>query len=227
MDKDEALKIIEMHLDSQGAKLREACSMFIPELAECNGEKVRSKLLTYFRSWSENSFFVGLPVKSIVGWLEQQLGEQKPAEWNNEDYVMQRAALEILMASPKTVASTILKESVIVWIQSLKDRVQPKQEWSEEDERRLNSLKCAIMCYQEQNPFTTDAKGDMEWVNKFKERLCPQHHWIPTEEQMKALDMGIREVWTKQDSERLMSLYKDLKKLRDDNSRTKGDCKQL
>ena len=135
MDKDEALKIIEMHLDSSGgAKLREACSMFIPELAECDGEKVRNKLLTYFRSWSENSFFVGLPVKSIVAWLEQQLGEQKPTEWNDEDYVMQRAALEILMASPKTVASTILKESVIVWIQSLKDRVQPKQECSEEDE---------------------------------------------------------------------------------------------
>lgn len=54
--------------------------------------------------------------------------EQKHTEWSDTDYVMQRAALEILMASPKTVASTILKESVIVWLQSLKDRLHPKQD---------------------------------------------------------------------------------------------------
>lgn len=226
MDKDEALKIIEMHLDSQDAKLREACSVFIPELAECNGEKVRSKLLAYFRSCSENSFFVGLPVKNIVGWFEQQPGELI----NGEDYGINglERAIDILERTLGSVEGYQTDDGILeheIAIDTLKAFKQ--KAWTEEDERRLNSLKCAIMCYQEQHPFTTDAKGDMEWVNNFKERLCPQHHWIPTEEQMKALDMGIREVWTKQDSERLMSLYKDLKKLRDDNSRTKGDCEQL
>lgn len=219
MDKDEALKIIEMHLDSSGgAALREACSMFIPELAECDGEKVRSKLLTYFRNWSENSFFVGLPVKSIVAWLEQQPGELI----KGEDYGINglERAIDILERTLGMVEGYQTDDGILeheIAIDTLKAFRQ--KAWTEEDERRLNSLKCAIMCYQEQHPFTTDAKGDMEWLGNFKERLCPQRHWIPTEEQMKALDMGIREVWTQQDSAALMSLYKDLKKLRDDNSR--------
>jgi hypothetical protein len=73
--------------------------------------------------------------KSIEDVVEEELNkalqtkaEQKHTEWSDTDYVMQRAALEILMASPKTVAFTILKESVIVWLQSLKDRLQPKQD---------------------------------------------------------------------------------------------------
>ena len=148
MDKDEALKIIEMHLDSSGgAALREACSMFIPELAECDGEKVRSKLLTYFRNWKENSFFVGLPVKSIVAWLEQQPGELI----KGEDYGINglERAIDILERTLGSVEGYQTDDGILeheIAIDTLKAFKQ--KAWTVEDELRLNSLKCAIMCYQ-------------------------------------------------------------------------------
>ena len=88
---------------------------------------------------SSLSFYLNV-VRNDGTYKEEKQGEKKPTEWNDEDYVIQRAALEILMASPKTVASTILKESVIVWLQSLKDRIapQPNQEWSEEDKKLID-----------------------------------------------------------------------------------------
>lgn len=75
------------------------------------------------------------PIEEQNNW---ELVEQKPAEWSDTDYVMQRAALEILMASPKTVSFTILKESVIVWLKSLKERYTWKP--SEEQMKVLNEV---------------------------------------------------------------------------------------
>ena len=50
---------------------------------------------------------------------------------------------------------------------------------------------------------------DVDWLKS----LRPQPHWKPSEEQMKALDMAIGQVWTIQDKDRLLSLYRELKKL--------------
>lgn len=151
--------------------------------------------------------------------------EQKSVKWSDTDYVMQRAALEILMASPKTVASTILKESVIVWLQSLKNRLQPKQEWSEEDENRVDQicedLKCGLInFYANKNVkglhFDEIIESNIDWLKNKLKYLKPQNKkWKPSKEQMKALKEAVDEHFDI-DGGALWHLYEDLKKLREE-----------
>lgn len=63
-------------------------------------------------------------------YLEKQK-EQKPAEWSEEDKRLLRTTLECL-----NYVSCQSKTSVVNWLKSLPERfnLQPKQEWSEEDE---------------------------------------------------------------------------------------------
>lgn len=141
-------------------------------------------------------------------------GEKKHTEWSDEDYVMQRAALEILMASPKLVSSTILKESVIVWLKSIKERIQPqpKQEWSEEDEdmrddiiRYLKRLSGDMVSPNQ--PY----QKEIQWLKS----LRTQTTWKPSGEQMRVLDLAIRCGINRGTTEEttLVSLFNDLKKL--------------
>lgn len=47
MTREEAIKIIESNCSCSGSKLREACAMFIPELAESEDEKIVKAILIY------------------------------------------------------------------------------------------------------------------------------------------------------------------------------------
>ena len=58
----------------------------------------------------------------------------------------------------------------IDWLKSLKDRVQPKQEWSGEDVEMLNSA----ISFVEHSAFTTIGKGKnnvISWLKSLKERI--------------------------------------------------------
>lgn len=66
----------------------------IPELRESEDERIRARLIEYFKGFLEGYEdcykdggrvkWEGLDVKSILAWLEKQK-EQKPAEWSEED----------------------------------------------------------------------------------------------------------------------------------------------
>ena len=101
-------------------------------------------------------------------------------------------------------------QDTITWLKSLKDRVQPKVEWTEEDE---NMLKMVIKsCEQCGNEYA------YYWLKSLKDRIgCKTNcttMWKPSEEQMNALryvtnfDYGGYKAT-------LVSLYEQLKKLKD------------
>ena len=101
--------------------------------------------------------------------------------------------------------------STILWLKSLKDRVQPqpKQEWSEEDEFRLSRI-------VENIELLNDANGnillkDIEWLKSLKERIT----WKPSEKQMEALHNLnlIGKIDYTGQAQALIELYNDLKKL--------------
>lgn len=96
-------------------------------------------------------------------------------DWSDEDEKqLQHAMLALQWYAGGT--------DIIDWLKSLKDRVQPKQEWSEEDE---NMLKLILTDYR-----TRGAKEDSDIITWLKS-LRPRSQWKPSEEQMKYLAKAI------------------------------------
>ena len=67
------------------------------------------------------------------------------------------------------------------FLKSLKDRVQPKQKWSEEDEDNLTDIFVAI-----DNFHTTNHKKELiTFLKSLKAKVQPQSTWKPSDEQIK------------------------------------------
>lgn len=135
-------------------------------------------------------------------------GEQKPA-WSEEDINMFGSILSTLGICannpqiPADVRSIHKKEES--WFNELYHRVQPKQEWSEEDEKYL---KLAIDNFQMLgNSFLT------AWLKSLKDRYT----WKPSDEQItwlyRAADDASKDSRMKQV---LNNLLLDLKKLKEE-----------
>jgi hypothetical protein len=104
-----------------------------PELKESGDERIRKALIDGFKRYDDGALFNGCLVKEILSWLEKQ-GEQKPAAWSEKDDTsLVRALAFIQNTSLKDVDE--IKESVLTWITSLKDRVQPRHHWKPSDEQ--------------------------------------------------------------------------------------------
>ena len=115
--------------------------------------------------------------------LEKQ-GEQKPADvrtigywhvedveqnhtWSKEDEEM----LKMVIKSCEQCGS----EYAYYWLKSLKDRVQPKQEWSEEDEKNLNEVQRILELHGQ------CSMGLILWLKSLRH----QNTWKPSDEQIK------------------------------------------
>lgn len=142
-------------------------------------------------------------------FLDKQC-EQKPA-WREEDDAMFNFIALILRNHQSdedfTTFETTFKDC-IDWFKNLKDRVQPqpKQEWSEKDERMFKSTIALIETLEDYNK-APDGFGDVKfWLKFLKERYT----WKPSDEQTEALSIAMCGV-----NDPLFSLYQDLKKLRE------------
>jgi len=131
----------------------------------------------------------------------KKFGLCKPAEWSED--TIRRGIREVG-----------LTQHQIDW---LKKNVcpQPKQEWSEENEKMLE-----IVIANYEYMFDKLRKGDdsdgiadhiliMDWLKS----LRPQPHWKPSEEQMDALKDVAYGTYQNGDGPALRSLYEQLKKL--------------
>ena len=73
---------------------------------------------------------------------------------------------------------------------NLKDRVQQKQEWSEEDERHLNSIIKRTVAYGDSSIYGL-IKDDIDWLKYLKDRVQPQRKQWWNEEDCLQLDAAI------------------------------------
>jgi hypothetical protein len=107
--------------------------------------------------------------------------DQKPA-WSEDDELIRNALINIV----RGVASNQGYEGFVDWLKSLKDRMQPKQEWSEDDKRKLNTVCSLMYSNPAQDPFY--AKVSLEnWLKS----LRPQKQWKPSEGQLECLGYAI------------------------------------
>ena len=108
-----------------------------------------------------------------IGYEEDyELVEQNPS-WSEEDEQMYIEIIYIL-------AGFRGNEVKLDWLKSIKDRIQPKQEWSENEKDRLNKISKYLRC--------KGYEDDACWLKS----LIPQHTWKPSDEQINALE-GIKD----------------------------------
>jgi len=212
------------------------CEYIFPQLRESEDEKIRIGLIEFFRDWGKTrSYCWNIYIPDILTWLEKQ-GEQKPA--NKPQRIISAEAKEAMYDKPWSeedenhiigISQTIfgaVKHNVIGhktgdmqidWLRSLKERVQqPKQEWSEEDERNLEGIIDEIEANKAQAPDYDLATYDrfLSWLKS----LRPQNRWKPSDEQLEALRIAA-EIGTANNSwamDVLKCVYQYLKKLREE-----------
>lgn len=151
-----------------------AVNDIFPELAESEDERMKEAIIATIH------LYYGEPLedeaKEMIVWLEKQgeqrfeevdnlhnylYGEQK-SSWSEEDEInLEKAIWYVGNPAPMVVKDSMLVE----WLKSLKGRVQPKQEWNEEDE---NMLKFILTDYR-----TRGAKEDSDIITWLKS-LRPQ-----------------------------------------------------
>ena len=178
-----------------------------PELKESEDEKIRKDLITFlddvwhlgkdanFGKWDKAD------CSDWINWLEKQ-GGQKPAEWSEEDKVILNniiRSVHMKSIKPLDEMNAMSKyKKYEDFLKSLPARfsLQPKAEWSEEDEQNLNEALSYI-------------KDDA--LKEFIKSLRPQKQWKPSKKQMEyLLKYGEQNNY---DGAILTSLYNELKQL--------------
>ena len=160
-------------------------------------------------------------MKKYIDFLRPQ-SQPKPAEWSEEDEKMRNAILQDL-ANIQEAYPKINIQDEFDWLKDIPERfnLQPKQDWSKEDEKNIENLDSFLteaFCYghvyvsQEdkeelQNwlkslrpqPHTVSIKdvikfGNLEYERGVKDGIQSEksRHWKPSEEQMNALSIAIR-----------------------------------
>lgn len=94
--------------------------------------------------------------------------------WSEED---ERKSLEIkcLIANYRTGND---EYELCSWIDKLKNRVQPKQEWNEEDEKMFKDIVTRLHSHPDVDK--TEYDKSYHWLKS----LRPQNTWKPSDEQM-------------------------------------------
>ena len=157
-------------------------------------------ILAWLEKQGEKEKFIKKELENIHGYREEALrrlhelekqGEQKPA-WSEEDNVNLRRALAFIKnTSLKDVDE--IKESVLTWITSLKDRVQlqPKQEWNAKD-KGLRDL--ALWCVnQKEASYDGELFSQQNFVDakNWLKSLRPKSQWKPSNVQIDLISEAI------------------------------------
>lgn len=157
----------------------------------------------------EERYFIpnGFHAEIIGDKVVIKKGEQKPAEWSEEDKDMLGMLLEMINYASDHYQHDDKATDIKAWVlKSLKDRVQPKQEWSEED---LVAIDSAVDALSKDLPSLAASLRRIKY-------LSPQNSWEPSFKQMQALLSKLPVIrGSGNEAEKILeTLYIDLKKLR-------------
>lgn len=178
---------IEVYNGLINTKIKEAFEFFAPELAESEDERMIKEakgIILEHRIHCIQSGIEPSRHNRILAWLEKQK-EQKPAEWGEEDKKILEVCSQYI---GNTIPADYDEEEFTAkdcrnWLKSLPERfnLQPKQEWSEKDDRIRDRALFYVHYYQKNNGVTDGSKECVDWLKS----LRPS--WKPSEEQIGVL----------------------------------------
>lgn len=206
--------------------LKKEIEYIFHELKESEDEKMRKGIirnLEYLMDRAEG--FVKDELRERIAWLEKQgeqiltnsaktcKDEQKPA-WSEEDEetlkILDRDLQEFYSRRKAQAGSPLFESQMqnVRWLKFLKDRVQPKQEWSEEDETYLDHIITAIKSY-----YTDDKGKENPWreeLLRWLESLRERYTWKPSEEHIHWLKWVINRLPDTEKANEAEAVLKDL-----------------
>ena len=154
---DEAIERAKNFIENGDERERTiAESIFAGIMEESEDERIRQFLIHEVTETSDEIMsYRNMNKKDVLTWIEKQ-GEQKPAAWSEEDEKNFNEAISY-------IKDTALRN----WLISFKGKVQPNQEWSEEDERLCQ---CIIEDQEEAlDKVRNDKYGHSEIISDLKE----------------------------------------------------------
>ena len=129
------------------------------------------------------------------------------SSWSEEDEKRLQSCLNVLQ--PRGIMG-VTETINTKWLKSLKERIQPKQEWSEDDGNRINRL---IAYFEDKESFT--AEDDVVYANWLKS-LKDRYTWKPSDEQMEALESAAENCAYSEYQDCLRELIGQLKELKEE-----------
>ena len=201
----ERARIWQNHLyETNDRDYADELNYIFPELAESEDEKTRKEIIAVFKG--EISYTSEEDAQKYITWLEKQ-GEQKPV-WSENEMKMLDNLITYLNGSKGLLEET--KSIYTDWLESLKGRMQPKKEWSEEDEKRLQSC---LNILQAKGIMGVTETINTKWLKSFKQRYT----WKPNEKQTTVLkivkDYVVSNNWNDYICSTLKDLLEQLEKL--------------
>lgn len=180
----EALERANFAHKDEDRHLKATLERIFPELNESEDERIRKGLikgLSAMRDIHKHQTFSddAININDAIDWLEKQ-GEQP--SWSEADIEMLDNCLGLI----QEIDSTQEEQN---WLKSLKDRfqLQPKQEWSKEDEKmwlqiinEMEAFKAKSSTIFEKNI----AQDKIDWLKSLKS----QNKWKPTNDQLYILN---------------------------------------
>ena len=103
--------------------------------------------------------------------------------WSEEDQEMLNQVIEDIV---KLAGSYVCYHKDVDWLKSLKDRVQPqpRQEWSKEDEHRINDTIYFLETAKKHYVSTVELDACIDWLKPLKYRVQPQPKWSEEDDGM-------------------------------------------
>lgn len=104
-------------------KVKEFVDYLLPELIEDGDDRIRRKLISYFsnvKGFSTLEYNYGITQEEAVAWLEKQ-GEQKPAEWSEEDKNMIENIFETIDTYYYLIPNY---KEILSWLNSIMQRMK-------------------------------------------------------------------------------------------------------
>ena len=135
------IKLQKAKVDNDVCDERYCCVIddIVPELKESEDERIRQRIIHALHG----DVLEMSEIKEAIAWLEKKC-ENRPA-WSEDDEERIKNILSVLDVQVCWDGATGEKKNPyqkeIDWLKSLKSRVQPKQEWSEEVEAAITLLK--------------------------------------------------------------------------------------
>ena len=159
----------------------------------------------------------GIQVIDVHVWLnelKERVLPQPKQEWSEVDELKRSTLIQVVKKQQgSAIFEGLLPEELIDWLESLKDRVQPKpqQKWSEEDEETLDYIIDYIEKQKSKDIIHTKRTEVLEGMVVWLKSLKYKYTWKPSKEQMGVIEAVINNRSFQR--RYLDSLYQDLLKI--------------
>lgn len=155
----------------------------------------------YYRGWDDAlGKMAGILQDVYSNEKQEEQEEQKPTEWSEKDENKLHQVMETLLAdktialreNPHCKALHRAYDELLDWLKPLPERfnLQPKQEWSEEDEKRIQRIYGFLLKNRKGDTDTIyQIEKDADWLKS----LRPQPHIVLDEWDIWAIEQAIED----------------------------------